>query len=129
MMCPHADAVPVESTVTGQVLAALCPDCDTQLPAEFLTCPHENVIDITNMGEPPGQGICNDCGTTAWFARPSANRRTDLPQLIAAGWDPDSVRDALADDYEALRHTFEAAQAEPYRIILLPSASAATEIS
>jgi len=35
--CTHAQAVPVESVVTGQVLAALCPVCDAQLPAEALT--------------------------------------------------------------------------------------------
>ncbi|MFI7630244.1 hypothetical protein [Microbispora rosea] len=35
--CTHAAAVPVESAVTGQVLAALCPACDAQLPAETIT--------------------------------------------------------------------------------------------
>lgn len=37
--CTHALAVPVESVVTGQVLAALCPACDAQLPADALTTP------------------------------------------------------------------------------------------
>ncbi len=31
--CAHTDAVPVESVVTGDTLAWLCPGCDTQLPA------------------------------------------------------------------------------------------------
>lgn len=29
--CTHASAVPVESVVTGEVLAALCLGCDAQL--------------------------------------------------------------------------------------------------
>ena len=37
--CTHAGAVPVTSTVTGQVIAALCPACDAQLPADALTTP------------------------------------------------------------------------------------------
>lgn len=37
--CTHAAAVPVESAVTGQVLAALCPACDAQLPTDALTTP------------------------------------------------------------------------------------------
>ena len=36
--CTHAGAVPVTSTVTGEILAALCPACDQQLPAEFPGC-------------------------------------------------------------------------------------------
>lgn len=35
--CWHADAVPVESSVTGEILAALCPDCGRQLPVAWLT--------------------------------------------------------------------------------------------
>jgi hypothetical protein len=31
--CAHSNAVPVESVVTGELLARLCPDCDEQLPA------------------------------------------------------------------------------------------------
>jgi hypothetical protein len=33
--CAHPNAVPVEALVTGERVAALCPDCDTQLPAEW----------------------------------------------------------------------------------------------
>jgi hypothetical protein len=32
--CSHPNAVPVE-LLTGEVVAALCPDCDEQLPAGF----------------------------------------------------------------------------------------------
>ncbi|TQN30600.1 hypothetical protein FHX37_0482 [Haloactinospora alba] len=32
--CSHEDAAPVESIVDGELLAWLCPDCDTQLPAD-----------------------------------------------------------------------------------------------
>ncbi|NRQ36001.1 hypothetical protein HII36_29830 [Nonomuraea sp. NN258] len=32
--CAHPRPVPVESVVTGELLARLCPDCDEQLPAE-----------------------------------------------------------------------------------------------
>ncbi|MEV7805015.1 hypothetical protein AB0O28_18900 [Microbispora sp. NPDC088329] len=68
MTCDHSAAVPVESIVTGEVLAALCPACDTQLPAEFLGCPHENTIEITSLGEVPGtRHVCIDCGTTGRY--------------------------------------------------------------
>lgn len=33
MSCPHWDAVPVESG--GERVAALCPECDTQLPESW----------------------------------------------------------------------------------------------
>lgn len=65
--CSHARAVPVDSAVTGELLAALCPDCDEQLPADFLGCPHENVIETAALNEPPGRGICNGCGVDAWY--------------------------------------------------------------
>lgn len=32
--CAHTDAVRVESAATDETLAWLCPDCDTQLPAD-----------------------------------------------------------------------------------------------
>jgi hypothetical protein len=35
--CPHPNAVPVELLDDGQRVAVLCPDCDTQLPAEWRT--------------------------------------------------------------------------------------------
>lgn len=63
--CAHTRAVPVESG--GETVAALCPDCDRQLPAAWLTCDHENSISVPNFGEPPpGTHICNDCGTSYW---------------------------------------------------------------
>lgn len=34
--CAHPNAVPVES-VDGERVATFCPDCDTQLPAEWET--------------------------------------------------------------------------------------------
>ena len=37
--CTHLNAVPVELILTGEVVAALCPDCDEQLPAS-LARPH-----------------------------------------------------------------------------------------
>lgn len=114
MRCSHASAVPVESVVTEEVLAALCPDCDVQLSAEFLTCPHENVIDITSLGEVPGCGICNDCGTSAWFDQsPNDRRAVMVAQLIAEGYDPASARRAIEnDDPTLLIHTaFERPQA------------------
>lgn len=33
--CPHREPVPVESIVTGEVVAALCVECDAQLPARW----------------------------------------------------------------------------------------------
>ncbi len=65
--CTHANAIPVESTITGETLAALCPDCDTQLPPGFLDCTHDDIIDITSLGEPPGRQLCQRCGATGWY--------------------------------------------------------------
>ncbi|MEV0993435.1 hypothetical protein [Nonomuraea sp. NPDC050202] len=96
--CDHAQAVPVESVVTGEILAALCPGCDQQLPAEFLGCPHDNAIDITNLAELPGQRICNDCGTTGWYgqteravflplvANPAAPTQAEILRGIPLSW-------------------------------------------
>jgi hypothetical protein len=103
----HTSAIPVESVVTGDVLAALCPACDAQLPAEFLACPHDNVIEITSWGEPPGRGICNGCGASAWFGHPQA--------LISLDEDVDAERLA---EFEA---RFRAAQQEPHRVMFLPT--------
>lgn len=33
--CPHPNATPVELRDTGERVAVLCPDCDTQLPADW----------------------------------------------------------------------------------------------
>ncbi|MGR6922597.1 hypothetical protein ACU635_50800 [[Actinomadura] parvosata] len=148
MRCSHAGAVPVESVVTGEVLAALCPDCDVQLPAEFLGCPHDDFIDTPSLSQPPGLGICNDCGASGWLK--SAPRDPDaaiVAQLVAAGFDPASARQAVeSKDPTLLTHTgferpqvvvgldaevsaerlaefearFRAAQREPYRVMFLP---------
>lgn len=32
--CNHLTPAPVYSVVTGKILAYLCPDCDSQLPAD-----------------------------------------------------------------------------------------------
>jgi hypothetical protein len=63
--CAHPQAVPVESD--GKTVAVLCPDCDRQLPAAWLTCPHENTVDAPMFGErPPHLRICSDCGGEYW---------------------------------------------------------------
>ncbi|MDN3356065.1 hypothetical protein [Actinomadura sp. DC4] len=63
--CAHARAVPVESG--GETVAALCPDCDRQLPAAWLTCPHEDTIEMPEMGAaPPHEQLCNGCGAIFW---------------------------------------------------------------
>lgn len=113
MRCAHARAVPVTSAVTGEMLAALCPDCDVQLPAEFLGCEHEHVIDTPGLGERPGRGICNDCGTDGWYGRQRRDPRAAITaHLVAAGWDPDSVHRAMTGkDFTHLVHT--AADASP----------------
>lgn len=67
MACDHAGAVPVESIVTGETLAALCPGCDTQLPAELLGCPHRDVINVSALDQPPGLYLCQQCGTTGHY--------------------------------------------------------------
>lgn len=63
-MCDHAGALPVSSG--GEVLAALCPDCDRQLPAAFLGCRHSDTIDVSTMSEPPGRQLCMHCGAGFW---------------------------------------------------------------
>lgn len=67
--CDHRAAIPVESAVSGEILAALCPACGDQLTAKFIGCPHADAIDIPTLGEPPGRRVCNDCGTTGWYPR------------------------------------------------------------
>ncbi|GAA0402902.1 hypothetical protein GCM10009530_63590 [Microbispora corallina] len=62
--CSHPAAVPVESVVTGQILAALCPTCGAQLPAGFLSCAHETTIDTTSMEERGPRRHCLGCGAT-----------------------------------------------------------------
>lgn len=37
--CNHLEPVEVRSTVDGELLAYLCPDCDTQLPANWKGIP------------------------------------------------------------------------------------------
>jgi hypothetical protein len=34
--CAHPATVPVETVLTGELVAWLCPGCDSQLPAAFL---------------------------------------------------------------------------------------------
>lgn len=46
--CSHSGAVPVESD--GVTVAALCPICDRQLPAAWLTCDHEDSISVRQFG-------------------------------------------------------------------------------
>lgn len=66
MPCAHPDAVPVTLT-TGETVAALCPACDTQLPAAWLTCEHPNSVEISAYDEPPGRMLClATCGATYW---------------------------------------------------------------
>jgi hypothetical protein len=60
--CAHRDAVPVVLS-TGELVAALCPSCDAQLPAKFLSCSHAESIEITSFGESQRSYICNGCGT------------------------------------------------------------------
>lgn len=63
--CAHTRAVSVESN--GETAAALCPDCARQLPAAWLTCSHENAIELPTYGvRPPYERLCNDCGTGFW---------------------------------------------------------------
>lgn len=61
--CSHSNAVPVESG--GETVAALCPDCDRQLPAEWLTCSHEETVEVPRLGDrPPYDQLCAGCGVT-----------------------------------------------------------------
>lgn len=62
--CRHPNAVPVESA--GETVAALCPDCDSQLPAAWLTCGHQDRYAITELGDRPHVYLCNGCGGVFW---------------------------------------------------------------
>ena len=64
MPCAHPDAIPVESG--SELVAALCPTCDTQLPAAWFTCDHPNTIEISVWSEPHGRMVCLACGATYW---------------------------------------------------------------
>ncbi|MGS2645851.1 hypothetical protein [Streptosporangium sp. G12] len=68
--CDHTHAVPVRSVVDDELLAALCPTCDAQLPASWFTCDHasayESSVDISSLGAPPGRRLCNGCGVAYW---------------------------------------------------------------
>jgi hypothetical protein len=76
-LCRHADAIPVESVVTGDTLAYLCPTCSAQLPASFGAeleelrarmarqdaCDHtREITDITVWGAGVVASLCQDCG-------------------------------------------------------------------
>lgn len=58
--CAHTDAVPVTLT-TGETVAALCPSCDRQLPAEAVGCEHEAGIEITALGQRWPSYFCSKC--------------------------------------------------------------------
>lgn len=60
--CAHTDAVPVVSA--GETVAALCPTCDQQLPAQWLTCTHPDTIDTSTFDSPVIQGYCPACKVT-----------------------------------------------------------------
>lgn len=63
-LCAHTSAVPV-TTFDGTTVAALCPDCDRQLPAKWLTCDHDwgpEVIEVTSFTDPAPVGLCPRCG-------------------------------------------------------------------
>ena len=65
LRCAHPQAVPVESG--GETVAALCPDCDQRLSVAWLTCGHENSIELPTFDtRPPHQRICTDCHETYW---------------------------------------------------------------
>jgi hypothetical protein len=91
--CAHARAVPVESG--GETVAALCPDCDRQLPAAWLTCPHDNPIELPTFDVPPPyEQLCNDCGVAFWpvpspgrwvFVESLADPTAPTAEEIAAG--------------------------------------------
>lgn len=60
--CAHQNAVPVESG--GELVAALCPDCDTQLPAAWIGCTHPETVEITMLADPCAVHLCQRCGGT-----------------------------------------------------------------
>ncbi len=58
--CAHTEAVPVTLT-TGETVAALCPSCDQQLPAEAVGCEHEVGCEITALGHRWPSYMCSKC--------------------------------------------------------------------
>lgn len=60
--CAHPNAEPVRSS--GEVVAGLCLNCDTQLPAEWFSCTHANTVEMSGVGEKRGIHLCNGCRVT-----------------------------------------------------------------
>lgn len=106
-LCAHRDALPVTLS-TGELVAALCPSCDVQLPGKFLGCPHPESIALPEMGQWRCWYLCNDCGASycpegerlgesRWIG--TAARRADgIPYalMLRDGVDEDQARVDLA---------------------------------
>ncbi|WUI02092.1 hypothetical protein OHR68_09880 [Spirillospora sp. NBC_00431] len=60
--CTHEGAVPVTSG--GETVAALCPLCDAQLPAEWLTCGHPAPVETTMFDQDRPEYYCIGCRTS-----------------------------------------------------------------
>lgn len=49
-VCLHENAVPVELLRTRECVAKLCPDCDAQLPAGWMSAAQERLLMLANHG-------------------------------------------------------------------------------
>lgn len=99
-VCAHPDAVPV-ITLTGETVAALCPGCDAQLPAEWIGCEHDGV-DVSTFDELPGaQFLCSRCGG-AWREVPNPPLRAVSATGRPAGITK-SHRRLTDDEYREIR--------------------------
>lgn len=58
--CAHSGAVPVTLT-DGELVAALCPSCDAQLPAAWIGCAHQAGVEITMFSDPLPRYLCTHC--------------------------------------------------------------------
>lgn len=76
-----------------------------QLPAEFPGCPHENAIDIPQLNHPPGEQICNDCGTSGWYGT--------APRLIV------TMPEASSEEMESFAERWREQQDTDYRVLYL----------
>lgn len=59
--CAHPNAVPVTLLLTEEPVAALCPDCGSQLPAEWIGCEHRTTFEITMLDDAQPRWLCADC--------------------------------------------------------------------
>lgn len=86
--CPHRDVVPVELLDGGDVVAWLCPACDTRLPAEWRTKP--KLVDPDEIRAANGE-LHNGHTAVACPKRVEVTRMADpCPRYLHGGCEPEA---------------------------------------